>query len=92
MEGLKDLRVPLRLPQMMTAAGFVDVDSRMLPLHTCAWSTGNLDPMSHDRKLPKLTLVWLSDPRDNQIGAAYRENIQRLLSSLATYPFTERLE
>lgn len=41
MEGLKDLRVPLRLPNMMRAAGFVDVESRMIQLHTCAWSTGS---------------------------------------------------
>jgi len=70
MEGLKDLRVPLRLPQMMRAAGFVDVENRMIPLHTCAWST---------------------EQRDIDIGAAHRENVQRMLSSMATYPFTERL-
>jgi hypothetical protein len=40
MEGLKDLRVPLRLANMMTAAGFVDVEDRMIQLHTCGWSTG----------------------------------------------------
>ncbi|KAG0649526.1 Methyltransferase laeA [Hyphodiscus hymeniophilus] len=41
MEGLKDLRVPLRLSNMMRAAGFVDVESRMIQLPTCAWSTGS---------------------------------------------------
>ncbi len=41
MDGLKDLRVPLRLGNMLRAAGFVDVESRMLQLHTCAWSTGS---------------------------------------------------
>jgi ubiquinone/menaquinone biosynthesis C-methylase UbiE len=39
-EGLKDLRVPLRLPAMMREAGFVDVEHRMVQLHTCAWSNG----------------------------------------------------
>ena len=31
------------------------------------------------------------DERDNAIGAANRENVQRMLASLAIYPFTERL-
>ncbi|TVY17995.1 Secondary metabolism regulator laeA [Lachnellula arida] len=70
LEGLKDLRVPLRLPNMMRDAGFVDVEHRMVMLHTCAWST---------------------DPREREIGAANRENVQRFLSSMAIYPFTERL-
>jgi len=71
MEGLKDLRVPLRLSNMMRDAGFVDVEARMIQLPTCAWST---------------------DQREQDIGIANRENVQRLLSSLALYPFTERLE
>lgn len=70
MEGLKDLRVPLRLSNMMQAAGFVDIESRMIQLHTCGWST---------------------EERNNEIGVVHRENVQRMLSSLATYPFTERL-
>ncbi|KAG9235803.1 UMTA methyltransferase [Amylocarpus encephaloides] len=69
-QGLKDLRVPLRLPAMMREAGFVDVENRMLQLPTCAWPT---------------------DQRENAIGAANRENIQRMLFALAVYPFTERL-
>jgi len=54
----------------MRAAGFTDVEQRMVQLPTCAWS---------------------EDARDNEIGRANRDNVQRLLSSLATYPFTERL-
>jgi hypothetical protein len=38
MDGLKDFRAPLRLPDMMRAAGFTDIEHRMLPLHTCGWS------------------------------------------------------
>lgn len=70
LQGLKDLRVPLRLPNMMREAGFVDVEHRMIQLHTCAWST---------------------DQRDNEIGQAFREVVQRFLSSMAIYPMTERL-
>ncbi|PSS25646.1 hypothetical protein M430DRAFT_48081 [Amorphotheca resinae ATCC 22711] len=70
MEGLKDLRVPLRLANLMRDAGFVDVEHRIIPLHTCGWST---------------------DQREYEIGVANRENVQRLLSSMALYPFTERL-
>ncbi|KFY85035.1 hypothetical protein V500_08769 [Pseudogymnoascus sp. VKM F-4518 (FW-2643)] len=38
MEGLKDLRMPLHLANAMRTAGFVDIDHRMIPLPTCAWS------------------------------------------------------
>jgi hypothetical protein len=71
MEGLKDPRVALRLPDMMREAGFVDIEHRMIQLPTCGWSM---------------------DQRDNEIGTANRENVQRMLSSLAIYPFTERLK
>ncbi|KAI9054724.1 hypothetical protein LZ554_001875 [Drepanopeziza brunnea f. sp. 'monogermtubi'] len=37
------------------------------------------------------TCGWSMDQRDNEIGTANRENVQRMLSSLALYPFTERL-
>ncbi|KAH8592911.1 S-adenosyl-L-methionine-dependent methyltransferase [Bisporella sp. PMI_857] len=70
MEGLKDLRVPLRLPNLMRDAGFVDVEHRMIQLPTCGWST---------------------ERRDRDIGEANRENVQQMLSSLAIYPFAERL-
>ena len=35
---IKDLRIPLRLLNVMREAGFVDVEQTMLPLPTCAWS------------------------------------------------------
>ncbi|KUJ06271.1 UMTA methyltransferase [Mollisia scopiformis] len=76
MEGLKDLRVPLRLSNMMRDAGFVDVEARMIQLPTCGWSN------EADMR---------TEQRDHDIGVANRENVQRLLSSLAVYPFTERL-
>ncbi|KAL1883813.1 hypothetical protein VTK73DRAFT_8349 [Phialemonium thermophilum] len=34
---------------------------------------------------------WPSDPRERSIGIANRDNVHRLLTSLALYPFTERL-
>ncbi|KAH6663497.1 S-adenosyl-L-methionine-dependent methyltransferase [Halenospora varia] len=67
-EGLKDLRVPLRLPALMREAGFVDVEHQMIPLHTCAWSSGmSLKPIF---LMSELTLCrsasernWCSTPR-----------------------------
>lgn len=88
LEGLKDLRVPLRLPNMMRDAGFVDVEHRMVMLHTCAWSTGR-KPLLPSRRLQ--LSPCRADPRESEIGAANRENVQRFLSSMAIYPFTERL-
>jgi hypothetical protein len=40
MNGLKDLRAATRLPNLMREAGFVDVESRMIQLPTCAWPSG----------------------------------------------------
>ncbi len=34
---------------------------------------------------------FVSDPRDREIGEMNLENVRRLLSSLALYPFTQRL-
>ncbi|QSZ33890.1 hypothetical protein DSL72_005464 [Monilinia vaccinii-corymbosi] len=50
LNGLKDLRIALRLPAMMRAAGFVEIEYRMIPLHTCGVSfrfhnVKNLDTM-----------------------------------------------
>jgi hypothetical protein len=39
MNGLKDLRAATRLPNLMREAGFVDVESRMITVPTCAWSS-----------------------------------------------------
>jgi hypothetical protein len=89
MEGLKDLRVPLRLKDMMRSAGFVDVEDRMIQLHTCGWSTGQPHTLSIEKTATD-NLV-LTDQRDYDIGLANRENVQRLLSSAALYPFIEIL-
>ncbi len=39
-ENIKDPRAPLRLQDHFTAAGLVDVDSKMIPLPLCGWSQG----------------------------------------------------
>ncbi|KAK1766742.1 S-adenosyl-L-methionine-dependent methyltransferase [Phialemonium atrogriseum] len=45
-----------------------------------------------ERRLIILPLSgWSSDPRDHDLGVANRDNVHRLLASLAIYPFTERL-
>lgn len=48
-DGIKDPRIPLQLHNLCTAAGFVNVESKMIPLPLCAWSTGmktfNLFPL-----------------------------------------------
>lgn len=46
LEEIKDLRAPLRLSQMMSNAGYTDLQSRMIPLPLCDWSTGNFSFIS----------------------------------------------
>ncbi|KAF4631398.1 hypothetical protein G7Y89_g6735 [Cudoniella acicularis] len=75
LQSLKDLRVPLRLPTLMREA------YTLVP-----------GPLASNRKSPKaLVAETYADQRENEIGAANRENVQRFLSSLAVYPLTERL-
>ena len=38
LEGIKDLRAPRRLPDLFTAAGFVEIEHRMIPMPLCGWS------------------------------------------------------
>lgn len=73
----------------MRDAGFVDVESRMIPLHTCGWSTGNLSFLTVSQA--DTDNFECKDPREREIGTANRENVQRFLASLATYPMTEKL-
>lgn len=40
LEDRKDLRIGSKLRNLMTEAGFVEVDAKMIPLPLSAWSTG----------------------------------------------------
>ncbi|KAK2759516.1 hypothetical protein FQN54_002995 [Arachnomyces sp. PD_36] len=70
LEDLKDIRVGTRLGQLLSSAGFVQVETKMIPLPLSAWS---------------------NDPRMRDIGAINRDNVHSFLSSMALYPFTQRL-
>ena len=39
---VKDPRAPLQLQGMLTSAGFIDIESQMIPLPLCGWSSGML--------------------------------------------------
>lgn len=39
-DGIKDPRAPLQLQSLFTAAGLVEVESRMIQLPLCGWPTG----------------------------------------------------
>jgi hypothetical protein len=38
-EDIKDPRVPMRMRDLMSAAGLTEVDQTMIPLPLCGWST-----------------------------------------------------
>jgi hypothetical protein len=88
MQGYKDPRAGLQLQNLMTQAGFVQVEVQPLTLPLSGWSNGSL---SYPRYPTEDMSEPVTDPRDRDIGAANRENVHRLLSSLAVYPFTEGL-
>ncbi len=94
MQPYKDPRAPLHLERLVRNAGFVDVETRLLPLPLSAWSTGRLSVPTLAcvcELRPQPRLMGRTDAREHDIGAANRENVRRLLSSLAIYPFTENL-
>lgn len=50
LEDRKDLRIGSKLRTLMTEAGFVEVDTKMIPLPLSAWSTGRYWlPKKHER-------------------------------------------
>lgn len=87
----KDPRAPLRLQSWMMQAGFVEVESRLLTLPLSGWSTGACSRMRMHLS-GKTVSNSPPDPREHAIGTANRANVQRLLSSLAVYPFAHALK
>ena len=47
--GFKDPRVPLRLQSLCAAAGFTEIEYRMIPMPLCGWSDGRRNIL-HGRK------------------------------------------
>ncbi|KFY33764.1 hypothetical protein V494_07345 [Pseudogymnoascus sp. VKM F-4513 (FW-928)] len=69
MEGLKDLRMPLHLANAMRTAGFVDIDHRMIPLPTCAWSDAERLGMAPNDA--QLLIAHARNEADNPAFKAY---------------------
>ncbi|KZL66760.1 UMTA methyltransferase, partial [Colletotrichum tofieldiae] len=86
MQPYKDPRAPLQMQSWMQSAGFDSVETQMIPLPTCGWSSGE-EPIG--RCAGHRSSFGDVDPRQHQIGVANRENVRRMLSSLAMYPMTE---
>lgn len=88
LQPYKDPRAPMQLQNLMTQAGFTEVEGRLLTLPLSGWSNGILFPLQmYGEDVSELQ----TDPRDREIGVANRPNVHRLLSALAIYPFTEGL-
>ena len=49
LEAIKNMRAPMQLQSLFTAAGLVEIEFKMIPLPTCGWSNGMC------RLSPKLT-------------------------------------
>lgn len=62
------------------------METQMIPLPTCGWSNGK---EITEAEYLLLGLIGDSDPRQHHIGVVNRENVRRMLSSLAMYPMTE---
>ena len=76
----------MQLENLMRQAGFVEVEGRLLTLPLSGWSNGSLSRPWFPLKDMSETVT---DPRNREVGMMNRDNVHRLLSSLAVYPFTE---
>lgn len=47
LEGMKDPRAPLRLQALLAAAGFVEIEHRMIQLPLCGWPDGTTQSLLH---------------------------------------------
>lgn len=45
LDSIKDMRAPMRLQSLCAAAGFVEVELKMIPLPMCGWSSGISSPL-----------------------------------------------
>ena len=48
LDDIKDVRAGMKLANFMTAAGLVDVETKMIPFPLSAWSNGELHPPCFD--------------------------------------------
>ncbi|KAK1987981.1 UMTA methyltransferase [Colletotrichum cereale] len=59
------------------------------PLQMQSWMQSAGFDSVETQMIPLPTCSWSNDPRQHQIGVANRENVRRMLASLAMYPMTE---
>lgn len=82
----KNPRAGPKLKEWMDAAGFSRTEMEAIKLPTCGWAASRCQ-RPHTFPMPSSDKGCLDD-KDFNIGCANQENVQRLLSSLALYPFT----
>ncbi|KAK1997155.1 UMTA methyltransferase [Colletotrichum falcatum] len=59
------------------------------PLQMQSWMQSAGFDSVETQMIPLPTCGWSNDPRQHQIGVVNRENVRRMLASLAMYPMTE---
>ena len=107
LDATKDPRSALQLQSMFTAAGFVDVETRMIPLPLCGWSNSELPSAWYHQRDASASITphlvscshlriishtyFRIDPREQRIGTANSATIQQALGSLSLFPFTRLL-
>ncbi|KAF3919357.1 hypothetical protein ABW21_db0204150 [Orbilia brochopaga] len=93
-ENDKDLRIHTRLQPLMEAAGFTQVQSRMIPLPLNGWSRSKMikcraTPSANSRTRADMEAL---DERDRAIGNLNSDNAKHMINAMALWPFTERGE
>ncbi len=59
LEGIKDPRAPLRLQTFIAAAGFVNIEHRMIQMPLCEWPNGTRSCAESKASFTDGTLTWI---------------------------------
>lgn len=87
LEDIKDPRVGMRLAALLSSAGLVDVETRMIPLPLSGWSNSEC-VLSESNVANDLMEI---DPMIRELGVMNQDNARGLLESMAIYPLMERI-
>ena len=98
-EGSRDLRAPMRFKSLFDQAGFVEVETRMIPVHLNGWSGGKHSHkpfVPHGLRVPHLQLMNANvmlyiDARQSEIGHSYKDVFKGTLSALGLHPLVETI-
>ena len=85
-ESIKDPRAPMQIQTRLSEAGFVNVESKMIPVAVSGWP--NSESMT---RIESARAETSTGPREKRIGEMLGSVFEATLRSLSLYPLTSKL-